>query len=123
MAGSSLSSPERLGRYRRGHRAEWIAAVYFVMRGHRILARRLKTVSGEIDLITLKTGRVAFVEVKRRNTRAECEAAITPKLRNRVHRAANLWLAKNPQYQQHDLGFDIVFVMPRRWPVHLKNAL
>jgi putative endonuclease len=117
------SPTERQSRYRRGHTAEFAAAAYLIAKGHRILARRFKTGAGEIDLITLKSGRVGFVEVKRRASLAECEASITPKLRQRMRRAADLWLARNEKYQGHDLGFDLVFVLPWRMPVHLQNAL
>jgi putative endonuclease len=116
-------SPDRLAGYRRGHRAEWLAALYIVAHGERLLARRYRTPSGEIDMITVKRGRVAFIEVKRRKTLAECEASITPRLRTRIHRAADLWLARNPRYQSHELGFDLIFVRPWRRPVRLKNAL
>ena len=114
---------ERQRRYRRGHTAEIAAAAFLMMRGHRILARRFKAPTGEIDLITLKRGRVGFVEVKRRTTREECEASITPRLRQRVRRAADLWLAKHQRYQTHDLGFDVIFVLPWQMPVWLRDGL
>lgn len=113
----------RQKRNRSGHSAEYVAAAYLMARGHRILARRFKTSAGEIDLVTLKAGRVGFVEVKRRATRVECEASITPRLRHRVRGAANLWMAKHPRYQSQNCGFDLVFVLPWRWPVYLRDAL
>jgi putative endonuclease len=116
-------SPRRQQGYRRGHTAEVAAAAYLIAKGHRILARRFKCAAGEIDLITCKRGRVAFVEVKRRATLEECEAAITPRLRQRVYRASELWLAKHARYQTYQLGFDLVFVMPWRMPVHLRDGL
>lgn len=94
-----------------------------MVRGHRILARRFKTGAGEIDVVTLKGGRVGFVEVKRRATLGDCEAAITPKLRQRVRAAANLWMAKNARYQSHACGFDIVFIRPWQLPIYLRDAL
>ena len=116
-------SQERQSRYRRGHTAEFFAAAFLVAKGHRILARRFKTSAGEIDLITLKAGRVGFVEVKRRATLIECEASITPKLRQRVRRASDHWLAKHDRYQQNAVGFDLVFVRPWQVPVFLRDAL
>lgn len=123
MAQQRPPTPERLQRYRSGQSAELIAAAYLMARGHRILARRFATGAGEIDLITLKAGRIGFVEVKRRASLADCKASITPKLRQRVRAAANLWMARNARYQNHDQGFDIVFVLPWRWPVYLRDAL
>lgn len=123
MALQRPPAPERQKRYRSGRSAERIAAAYLIARGHRILSRRFATGAGEIDLITLKSGRIGFVEVKRRATLSDCEASITPKLRNRVRAAAHLWMARNARYQNHEQGFDIVFVVPWRWPVYLRDAL
>ncbi|WP_072395575.1 YraN family protein [Hyphomicrobium sp. CS1GBMeth3] len=114
---------ERRARNRDGRRAEWIAAVALSLRGYRILARRAKTPLGEIDLIAVRGRRLAFVEVKRRATREAAEAAINPTQRARIRRAADLWLARNPRYQAHELGFDILFLIGRRWPQYLPNAL
>lgn len=123
MSGTGNAKVERRQRYRRGHSAEALAAAYLMACGHRILARRFKSAVGEIDLVTLKAGRIGFVEVKRRATHADCEAAITPRLRQRVHRAGELWLGRNERYQGHDVGFDLVFVMPWRLPKIYRDAL
>jgi putative endonuclease len=123
MPGAGGPSSERQARYRLGKWSEHLAAFYLIAKGHRILARRLKTPAGEIDLIALKGRRVAFVEVKRRMTLGECEASITHQLRRRVRRAADLWMARNARFQGYDVGFDLIFIRPRSWPVHLKDAL
>lgn len=94
-----------------------------MLRGYRILAIREKTPSGEIDLIAVRGRRLAFVEVKQRTNQEAAEAAITGKQRNRVRRAANLWLARHPPYQAHEIGFDLIFVIGRRWPWHITNSL
>lgn len=114
---------KKLGSYRRGHIAEFAAAAYLTGLGYRVVARRHKTAAGEIDLIIIKARRVGFVEVKQRPTMADCEAAITPRLRQRVRRAAELWLANNALYHGYDLGFDLVFIAPWSWPIYLKDAL
>ena len=109
--------------HRRGHFAEYAAAAYLLAKGHRILARRFKTHLGEIDLIAKRGRRVVFVEVKHRPTIEDCEAAVTLQTRRRVHSAADLWLARHERYQASDLGFDLIFIVPRQWPVHLRDAL
>ena len=81
---------ERRQRHRRGLNAEMLVAAVYTLTGHRILGRRFKTPAGEIDLIAFKKNRVAFVEVKRRQTNEDAEAAVTPTLRRRVRRAADL---------------------------------
>lgn len=120
---SDEAAKRRRDSQRRGQRAELAAAAYLIAKGHRILARRLKTPVGEIDIIAVKGRRLAFVEVKQRAAIADCEAAITPRLRQRVRRAADLWLARKPHFHNHDQGFDLIFMTPWSWPVYLRDAL
>jgi putative endonuclease len=117
------ANAERIGRYRRGRISEWLAAALLMARGYRILGRRMRTPYGEIDLIAVRGRRLAFVEVKRRATRLEGEAAITPRQAGRIARAAEFWVSRRPAYRDHDRGLDVVFVMPGRLPVHIPEAL
>jgi len=55
---------DRLEAYRKGHRAEWLAALAVMLKGCRIVARCFKTPVGEVDLIARKRYLVIFVEVK-----------------------------------------------------------
>ena len=68
---------ERLERYRRGRLSELLAAAMLLAKGYRILERRCRTPYGELDIVAVRARRIAFVEVKRRPTRAEAEAALT----------------------------------------------
>jgi putative endonuclease len=117
------ASPERIGRYRRGRFSEWLAAAVLLAKGYRILGRRMRTPYGEIDLIAVRGRRLAFVEVKRRATRLEGEAAITPRQAGRIARAAEFWVSRRPAYRDHEQGLDVVLVTPGRLPVHLPEAL
>ena len=83
----------------------------------------LLTGAGEIDIIALRRGRVAFVEVKRRSDLAAAEASVSSRQRQRIHRAADLWLAHHASYQTCQMGFDLIFVLPWRLPKHLPDAL
>ncbi len=120
---SRAGSGTRAARERHGRRSEWLAALALMARGYRILERRHKTPLGEIDLIARRGKRLAFVEVKARRTLEDCHAAITPRAAARIRRAATLWLGRKPQYHGHDQGFDVVFVLPRRWPRHIEDGL
>lgn len=120
---ASQDHAERLSRYRRGRASEWVAALWLMARGYRILARRCRTPFGEIDLIAVRGRRLACVEVKRRATRLDAEAAISPHQAGRIARAAEFWISRHARYRDHDLGLDLMLVMPRRWPVHLPDAL
>jgi putative endonuclease len=120
---SAPASPERIGRYRRGWVSEWFAAGAMMAKGYRILARRFRTPYGEIDIIAVRGRRLSFVEVKRRATRGEGEAAITPRQAGRIARAAEFWVSRNPAYREHEQGLDVVLVTPGRLPAHVPDAL
>lgn len=113
----------RRRRFRRGQTGEAIAALYLMAKGYRIVARRYKSPLGEVDIIAVRRQRLAFIEVKYRQSLEAAEAAITGTLRQRVRNAANLWLSKHARYQRHDVGFDLIFLVPWQWPQHLKNGL
>lgn len=117
------SRAERLSRYRRGRISELVAATALMAKGYRILARRVRTPYGEVDLIAVRGRRIAFVEVKRRATRLECEAALTPRQAGRIARAAEFWLSRHARYRDYERGLDAVFVTPSRLPMHLPQAL
>lgn len=106
-----------------GLRAERAAAWLLRAKGWRILARRLKTPLGEVDIVARRGRTVAFVEVKARPDLAAGMLALQPRQRERLQRAAILFLAQQPRYAQgHDLRFDLVVVRPWRWPVHIADA-
>ncbi|WP_188131453.1 YraN family protein [Mesorhizobium sp. NFR06] len=108
--------------YRRGHRGEWLAALALMLKGYRILARRHRTKLGEIDLIARRGDLVLFVEVKARRTLIEAMEAIGQESERRIEGAADLWLSRQPDYGRLSMRFDMVAVLPWRWPVHVENA-
>jgi len=114
---------ERLARLRRGASGEFLAALLLMTRGYRILARRHRTPYGEVDIMAVRFGRLAFVEVKRRQTFADAEAALSTHQARRIADAAEYWVARHPRYRRHEMGLDAVLVVPRRWPRHLPNVL
>lgn len=116
-------SAERIGRYRRGRWSEWVAAAALMAKGYRILGHRVRTPFGEIDLIAVRGRRLAFIEVKRRATRAEAEAAVAPRQAARIARAAAFWVARNRGFAEHEQGLDVILVVPRRLPAHVPDAL
>jgi putative endonuclease len=104
---------------RRGRRGEDFAALLLMCKGYRILGRRVKTKAGEIDLIAKSPfGVVCFVEVKTRPDDGLATEAIGLRQRGRIMRAAQLFLAGKPGAAR----FDVVTVVPGRFPRHLKDA-
>lgn len=108
--------------YRRGHRGEWLAALALMVKGFRIVARRYRTPVGEIDLIARRRDLVVIVEVKVRPTLLSAMEAISQQSEHRIESAADLWLSRQRDHGRLSLRFDMVAVLPRRWPVHVENV-
>ncbi|WP_185983939.1 YraN family protein [Aureimonas mangrovi] len=108
--------------FAKGHRAERLAAWALRLKGYRIIEMRHRTSLGEIDLVARRGSTVAIVEVKARGSLALAIDAVTPASRRRIEAAADLWLARQPDAHHISLRFDIVAVLPRRWPRHLAGA-
>ena len=119
---ASAPDPERVAREGRGRWAEHIAAALLMLHGHRILARRHRTPYGEIDIVARRGRRVVFVEVKHRRSRELADAALSTRQARRVAKAAAHWIKRNPAYAEYAQGFDAVFVLPRAWPILVRDA-
>ncbi len=108
---------------RRGHKSESLAALWLRLKGYRILARRLKTRAGEIDLVAAAPfGPVCFVEVKARGVALAAAESVGPGQQTRIARAASLYLASRPGLARRGARFDIVAVAPRSFPVHHRDV-
>jgi putative endonuclease len=115
------ATERRQGAERLGRRAEAVAAWYLRLKGYRIIARRFRTSSGEVDIVAKRGKTLAFVEVKARRDTDIGLDAVTGTGRTRIARAAGTWLSRYPGAAQLDLRFDLIVVAPRRWPLHLRN--
>jgi putative endonuclease len=107
---------------RRGHWSEWLAAAALLLKGYRPVARRYRTRLGEIDLIVRKRDLVAFVEVKARKNEQSAIDAVTPMAARRIAAAGDLWLSRRPDAAKLSIRYDIVAVVPGRWPRHFPDA-
>lgn len=93
-AGDALAKARRRRAYRRGHRAEHLAALALMLKGYRIAARRYKTPVGEVDLIARKKDLVLFIEVKARSTEQASLDSVTPTAQRRIEAAGKWWVSK-----------------------------
>jgi len=75
-----------------------------------VLARRLRTEAGEVDLLAARAGMLAIVEVKARPTLADAAAAVSPRQRLRLLAAAEIILAEHPDWGAAGVRFDILVV-------------
>ena len=112
----------RAEREAQGRRGENLAAWYLRLTGWRILARRVKTPRGEIDLIARRGKVVAFVEVKWRARAAELDYAIDAYRLRRVLAAAET-VGHRYSKAGDEQRIDVLLLAPRRFPRHMANAL
>jgi putative endonuclease len=114
--------PERVAAFGLGISAESRAAAWLIAHGYRILARRFKSPMGEIDIIAARRYTLIFVEVKARATLDEAALSITPRQKQRIAAAAEIWLANNPVPAIRDMRFDAILVAPGKLPRHIPGA-
>lgn len=94
-----------------GARAEQLAETHLRHHGARILARNVRFRGGELDIVALHDGCVAFVEVRLRQREdfGGAAASITLAKRRRVILAARQWLVKDGRaYAGYGCRFDAV---------------
>jgi putative endonuclease len=112
---------DRRAAERAGRIGETAAAWWLRLKGWRILARRVRTPAGEIDLVARRPGLVAFVEVKRRASAAELDFAIDHRRLGRVAAAAE-YLAPRFLEAGEDMRIDVILIAPGGTLRHIENA-
>jgi len=102
-----------------GRAGERRAALHYLVRAWRIVARNERIAGVEVDLIVRRGRTIAFVEVK---TRREGDAgepweSVRDAQRRRIMRAAEAWLAAHDGALDDDVEvrFDIVSIVKSRW--------
>ncbi len=94
----------------RGRAAEDAAALALERDGWTVLGRRLRTEAGEVDLAAERDGLLALVEVKARPDLATAATALQPRQQARLLAAAELLLARNPEWGRAGVRFDLLLV-------------
>jgi putative endonuclease len=122
MSPQRANEQRRRAAFLRGGRAELICLWHLRLKGYRILARRYRTAVGEVDLIARRGKVLAAIEVKARPDLATASEAVGPRQRQRVTRALAHFLSGRPDLAPLAPRFDVILVVPRRWPVHLIDA-
>jgi len=107
---------------RRGRVAEWLCLWHLRLHGWRIVARGWRCPSGEIDILARRGSVLAVIEVKSRTEFATAAAALAPRQRRRIARAAEAFLLSRPDLAGLDLRFDLMLVAPLRPPRHWRGA-
>lgn len=93
-----------------GREAELRAAGALRRDGWTVLASRLRTPAGEIDLVAERDGLAAMIEVKARPTLSDAAWALRPRQQVRLLAAAESALAMNPDWGRCGVRFDVLLV-------------
>ena len=114
-------SPKKQRAEQQGRDGEQIAAQFLKGQGYQILAERVRSDAGEIDLIARKDALIAFIEVKWRKRAADLDTAIDERRLARVAAAAEIAAY---DYAKHgeDIRVDVILLAPGTPPRHITNA-
>ena len=110
----------------KGRIAEYLAIAYLMLKGYRLVAHRLRTPLGEIDIVMTKKKTLIAIEVKWRSSTLNAGESIKYFQQQRINRALQWYLSRKPYWRQHDLRCDAVLISPRRRYLpkihHIQNA-
>lgn len=127
MPSPSPSRSKKLKAERRGRLGELAARCLLRAKGYRILAKNLRTRHGEIDILAARGRTLIAVEVKTRTSIERCHYAVSPQQCQRIERSLQAVLTQ-PKYaglaaaRASTIRFDVIWLAPRRWPVHTQDA-
>jgi len=112
-----------LNRLERGSAGEARAAEFLSKNGYLVLERNFRKPSGEVDIIAVEGGTIAFCEVKswERMPRSGLEHALSRRKQGRIIRTSLWYLSEHPELADRQPRFDLLFVA-RGSVEHLKNA-
>ena len=94
----------------RGVAAEDAACAALLADGWTVLARRLRTPAGEVDIAAERDGLLVLAEVKARPGLALAAEALGPQQRARLLAAAAIVAAEHPEWGRAGMRFDVLLV-------------
>jgi putative endonuclease len=99
------------------------AADYLKKNGYKIIARRYKCRSGEIDIIAIKKKKLVFVEVKTRSYNAfGGPLAAIGKAKQKKIISTALWFLKEKKLKPEQISFDVITLLENDKISHIENA-
>ena len=115
-----MTNPDKT--YQKGLLAEWRARLYLRVKGYKIMAKRLRTPVGEIDILARKKNTWIIVEVKYREHKDTALGALSPLQQTRLIDASR-WVSSHYNlHQDTPFRFDVVILWGRWQLKHIKNA-
>jgi len=111
-------------RTRKGRAAEDVAAAHLSARGWAIVARNWRRGRGELDIVALKDGLLAFVEVKAVDAYGleSLEASVGWRKRKRIIETSKLFIAAHREFKYMAVRFDVVSVVADAVTEHFESA-
>jgi putative endonuclease len=108
--------PSRWSARALGPRAEQRVRLYYRLRGYRVLAANARAGRNELDIVLRRGRNLVFCEVKARSGDGygDPREAVGPEKVRRLRRAAEIWLARNPELLELEIRFEVVGVRGRR---------
>ena len=106
-----------------GRSGEDAAAAYLRRNGYLIVERNFRKRVGEVDIIAVEGGTIAFCEVKswERMPMSGLEHALNRRKQGRIIRTSLWYLNAHPRYKRLQPRFDLLFVS-HGTVEHLQNA-
>lgn len=93
----------------RGAAEEDLALRHMQSQGLQLIARNVRFRGGEIDLVMQDGDTLVIAEVRKRSREdyGGAAASVGPSKQRRIVLATRLWLARSPQYANHNIRFDV----------------
>jgi putative endonuclease len=97
---------------KKGNHGEDIATEYLRGLGFRIVTRNFRSRRGEVDIVAVKNGTIAFVEVKSWNAVGKdgLEHAIDRRKQGRIIETSRYFLARESWTEGYRVRYDVIFV-------------
>ena len=110
-----------------GNSWEDYVSKYIVKGGYIIVDKNFYSQYGEIDIVAFKDGILVFFEVRYRSSGLiSCIESLNYNKKIRLIKTANIYLSKNPTYQNNPIQFDFVAIgkTGKKYNlVHFKNCI
>jgi putative endonuclease len=105
-----------MGASRRGRHAERRAALWYRLRGYRILGRNVWAGGNELDVVARRGRNLVFCEVKEKVGPGFGDPLdmVDDEKQRRLRRAAEAWLVHHPEARCLVVSFDVIAVRGRR---------
>ncbi len=106
-----------------GSAGERLAAAYLCDFGYRVIESNFRKASGEVDIIAVEGGTIAFCEVKswERMPISGLEQALSRRKQGRIIRTSLWFLQEHPELAEYQPRYDLLFVSNGSVE-HIKNA-